>query len=92
LIYQDPRLEQKDHDIIDLIRKLRRELRHQVAINPVRLTGFLRRNTLARNLQGSNRIEGINADLAEAIAIVDEEKPETLEEEAEKTSPALEWP
>jgi Fic family protein len=35
-------------------------------------------------LQGSNSIEGINADLAEAVAIVDEEKPETLEEEAEK--------
>jgi Fic family protein len=29
-------------------------------------------------------IEGINADLAEAVAIVDEEKPETLEEETEK--------
>jgi len=63
---------------------LRRELRHQVAINPVCWTGFLRRNTLARNLQGSNSIEGINADLAEAIAIIDEEKPETLEEETEK--------
>jgi hypothetical protein len=59
-------------------------LRHQVAINSVRWTGFLRRNTLARNLQGSNSIEGIIADLAEAIAIIDEEKPETLEEEAKK--------
>jgi Fic family protein len=84
MIYQYPSLEQEDHHVLDLIRQLRRELRHQVAINPVRWTGFLRRNTLARNLQGSNSIEGINADLAEAIAIIDEEKPETLEEETEK--------
>jgi Fic family protein len=84
MIYRYPILGQDDHYVIDLIRQLRRELRHQVAMNPVRWTGFLRRNTLARNLQGSNSIEGINADLAEAIAIIDEEKPETLEEEAEK--------
>jgi Fic family protein len=84
MIYQYPILAQEDHHVIDLIRQLRRELRHQVAVNPVRLTGFLRRNTLARNLQGSNSIEGINADLAEVIAIIDEEKPETLEEETEK--------
>ena len=67
-----------------MIEQLRRDLRHQVNVNPIRWTGFLRRNTFARALQGSNSIEGINADLAEAVAIVDEEKPETLEEEAQK--------
>jgi Fic/DOC family len=50
----------------------------------VRWTGFLRRNTFARAVQGSNSIEGINANLAEAVAIVDDEKPETLQEETEK--------
>ena len=49
--------------------------------NPTRWQGFLRRNTFARALQGSNSIEGINANLAEAVAIMDDEKPETLEEE-----------
>ncbi len=32
-------------------------------------------------MRGSNTIEGINANLAEAVAIVDEQKPVTLEEE-----------
>ena len=84
VIYPYPSLGVEDRDVLEMIRQLRRELRHQVAVNPVRWTGFLRRNTFARNLQGSNSIEGINANLAEAVAIVDEEKPETLEEEAEK--------
>lgn len=84
MIYQFPKLEAEDRDVLEMIRQLRRDLRHQVAVNPVRWTGFLRRNTFARALQGSNSIEGINADLSEAVAIVDEEKPETLEEETEK--------
>ena len=79
-----PKVGQQDHDVLEMIRQLRRDLRHEVNVNPVRWTGFLRRNTFARALQGSNSIEGINADLSEAVAIVDEEKPETLEEEAEK--------
>jgi Fic family protein len=84
MIFEYPKLEAQDNQVIEMIRELRRDLRHQVNTNPVRWTGFLRRNTFARALQGSNSIEGINANLAEAIAIVDEEKPETLEEEAEK--------
>ena len=84
MIFQYPTLAQPDRAVLELIRQLRRDLRHQVNVNPVRWTGFLRRNTFARALQGSNSIEGINADLAEAVAIIDEEKPETLEEETEK--------
>jgi Fic family protein len=74
----------QDRQVLEMIRQLRRDLRHQVNINPVRWTGFLRRNTFARAVQGSNSIEGINANLAEAVAIVDEERPETLQEETEK--------
>jgi Fic family protein len=84
MIFQYPKLQNEDAQVLEMIRHLRRELRHQVAVNPVRWTGFLRRNTFARALQGSNSIEGINADLSEAVAIVDDEKPETLEEEAQK--------
>ncbi len=84
MIHLYPKLESDDRDVLEMIRQLRRDLRHQVAVNPLRWTGFLRRNTFARALQGSNSIEGINADLSEAVAIVDEEKPETLEEEAQK--------
>jgi Fic family protein len=81
MIFQYPKLDTLDLQVLEIIRQLRRDLRHQVNVNPVRWTGFLRRNTFARALQGSNSIEGINADLAEAVAIVDDEKPETLEEE-----------
>ncbi len=84
MIHEYPKIETPDQEVLEMIRQLRRDLRHQVNVNPVRWTGFLRRNTFARALQGSNSIEGINADLAEAVAIVDEEKPETLEHEAEK--------
>lgn len=84
MIFQYPKLADADREVLVMIRQLRRDLRHQVQVNPVRWTGFLRRNTFARALQGSNSIEGINADLAQAMAIVDEEKPETLQEEIEK--------
>jgi Fic family protein len=84
MIFQYPKLAPEDHEALEMIRDFRGSLRHQVALNPVRWTGFLRRNTFARALQGSNSIEGINATLAEAVAIVDEDKPETLEEETEK--------
>ena len=84
MIFQYPKLEGPDHEVLEMIRQLRRDLRHQVNVNPVRWTGFLRRNTFARALQGSNSIEGIHADLAQAVRIVDKEKPETMQEETEK--------
>lgn len=84
MLSQYPKLQAEDNQVLEMIRGLRRDLRHQVNVNPVRWDGFLRRNTFARNLQGSNSIEGINADLAEAVAIIDDEKPETMEEETQK--------
>lgn len=44
----------------------------------------MRRSTFARALQGSNSIEGLNASLADAMAIVDEDRPQSMEEETEK--------
>lgn len=84
MIYEYPKLEAIDQDVLGMIREQRRLLRHQVSQNPVRWTGFLRKNTFARALQGSNSIEGINANLVEAVAIIDNERPETLEEETVK--------
>lgn len=81
MIFAYPKLETIDHDVLGLIRQDRQTLRFQVSGNPVRWTGFLRRSTFARALRGSNTIEGINADLADAVAIIDDQKPETLEEE-----------
>lgn len=82
MIFSYPNLESLDFDVLDMIREQRARLRFQVNENPIRWTGFLRRNTIARAIQGSNSIEGIHANLAEAVAIVDDERPETLEEEA----------
>jgi Fic family protein len=81
MIHEYPKLEAIDQDVLGLIREQRNLLRYQVAHNPLRWKGFLSRNTEARALQGSNSIEGINADADEAMAIVDNERPETLEDE-----------
>lgn len=81
MIHAYPKLEAIDQDVLSMIREQRRLLRHQVGQNPLRWNGFLRKNTIARALQGSNSIEGINANLDEAFAIIDDERPETLEEE-----------
>lgn len=81
MIHAYPTLEAIDQDVLAMIRQQRRLLRHQVGQNPLRWNGFLRKNTMARALQGSNSIEGINANLDEAFAIIDDERPETLEEE-----------
>lgn len=81
MIHAYPKLEAVDLDVLGMIREQRRLLRHQVGQNPLRWNGFLRKNTFARALQGSNSIEGINANLDEAVAIIDDERPETLEEE-----------
>jgi Fic family protein len=81
MIYRVPILRPIDRDVIGLINEQRQQLEYRVNRNPGRWTGFLRRNTFARALQGSNSIEGINADLAEAVAIIDDERPESLQEE-----------
>ena len=81
MIYAYPTLDATDHAVLGMIQEQRNLLRYQVSQNPGRWSGFLRRNTLARALQGSNSIEGYNANLAEAQAVVDDERPETLEDE-----------
>ena len=84
MIYQFPGLETPDHDVLGLIHKQRAELQYLINQNPVRWTGSLRRNTFARAVQGSNSIEGYIANLAEAIEIIDDGKPENVEEETIK--------
>jgi Fic family protein len=81
MIFATPKLSQADLDVLSLIKEQREKLRYAVVQNPNRWTGFLRRTTFARALQGSNTIEGINATLSQAAAIIDNEKPETIEEE-----------
>jgi Fic family protein len=84
MIFAYPTLEALDHEVLGMIKEQRDLLRFQVSQSPNRWQGFLRRNTFARALQGSNSIEGYNVTLAEAVAIVDDEKPETIEDETAK--------
>ena len=81
MVFATPPIDTADRDVLGLIHDQRKQLRFNINQNPVRWTGFLRRNTFARAMQGSNSIEGIDASLDEAVAIVDNEKPETVEEE-----------
>lgn len=84
MIYQIPALEQADHAVLGLIHEQRAQLQYLINQNPVRWTGSLRRNTFARAVQGSNSIEGYTANLADAVEIIDDEKPETVEAETIK--------
>lgn len=81
MIFGTPALGTEDLEVLDLIKRLRDQLKYAVVQNHNRWKGFLRRTTFARALQGSNSIEGINANMNQAIAIIDDEKPETVEEE-----------
>jgi Fic family protein len=81
MIYAIPTLAAEDLEVLKRLHEQREQLRYSVAKSPNRWTGFLRRTTFARALQGSNSIEGINASLSDAVAIIDDEKPETVEEE-----------
>jgi Fic family protein len=84
MIYGTPKLTAVDEAVLAMIQQQRSQLRHYVSQNQARWTGFLRRQTFARAVQGSNSIEGYNAELADVMAIVDDEKPETVEEETIK--------
>jgi Fic family protein len=72
MVYKAPRLGQEEDDVLDLIAKLREELRDRVA-EPRRWNGSLRRMSFAKAVQASNSIEGYDASLDDVVAAVDGE-------------------
>lgn len=80
-IYRPPELDAADLAVINLIEEQKQRLRHYVQNNPQRWGGLLRRNTLARSIQGSNTIEGYNATIDDAMAAVEDEEPMDANEE-----------
>lgn len=74
MIFQPAQLSAQELLVIDKITILRSQLRFP-AIAPLRWYGMLRRNTLARAIQGSNSIEGFNVTQEDAIAAVEGEEP-----------------
>lgn len=73
MIYQEPQLDAEDRAVLDLLADQRKKLALYTQHNPRRWMGSIRRRAFAKAIQGSNSIEGYNASLDEAIAVVEEE-------------------
>jgi Fic family protein len=74
MLFSPPLLGEAELRVLQDISELRDSLRSAL-YEPRRWTGSLRRLSLARHVQGSNSIEGINADLDAAAAVIDGEAP-----------------
>lgn len=75
MLYQAKALGEKQKEVLAQIESLRRELRYAVDQNPRRWQGLFRRSTFARNIRGSNSIEGYNVTVEDAIAAAAGEEP-----------------
>jgi Fic family protein len=69
-----PALDDREIRVLEEIEGLRKTLRWQLS-EPRRWTGSLRRLSFARNIQGSNSIEGFIAGLDDAAAVAAGEEP-----------------
>ncbi|MGW8483529.1 Fic family protein [Microbacterium sp. NPDC055903] len=78
-----PELDPQEQDVRADIQDFNDRLALQVRQGN-RWTAPLRRMTFARNVQGSNSIEGINASVDDVAAIAQGEKPSTVDEETER--------
>lgn len=75
MLYKLPVVPPECLQVIDMIIDLRKKLRFSLSDTRHRWTGILRRSTFARNIQGSNSIEGYKVDYSDAVAAVDGEEP-----------------
>lgn len=73
-LYRAPVLDSQELKVVEQIVTLRERLRNRVNQSR-RWTGSLARVTFARNIQGSNSIEGYNVTVEDAIAAVEGEEP-----------------
>jgi Fic family protein len=76
MLFRPPALDEKQKVVVARTEGLRRELRYAVDQNPRRWQGLLRRSTFARNIRGSNSIEGYNVTVEDAIAAAAGEEPQ----------------
>lgn len=82
-MYVAPDLDEAERAVRAEIQDLNEKLALQVRQHN-RWTAPLRRMTLARNVQGSNSIEGINASVDDVAAIAAGEKPVSVDEETQR--------
>ena len=75
MIFRSPDLPDAYSQVIEKIVELRKKLQFSTSDNLNRWTGFLARLSYARLIHGSNTMEGVNASLEDAAAVVDGEEP-----------------
>jgi Fic family protein len=73
-LFTAPVLDDREREVLGEIAALKQSLRFQLH-EPRRWSGALRRMTFARNIQGSNSIEGFDAGLDDANAVALGEEP-----------------
>jgi Fic family protein len=73
-LFKSPELDETELAVLVALDRLKSDLKYLTG-QPRRWTGLLRRNALARAVQGSNSIEGYNVTLEDAIAAVEGEEP-----------------
>jgi Fic family protein len=81
MIYQTPKLEERDFEIIDEIESLRKQLLYQLH-NSRRWYGSIRRLSQAKAIQSSTNIEGYTVSEDDALAaVLEDEKPTTAKDQ-----------
>ncbi len=84
MIFKTPNLDEQELLVLDEIQALAKSLDRQLQIHaPRRWFGSIRRAAMARAIQGSNSIEGFNAQVDDAAAIELGEKTLSADEEAQ---------
>jgi Fic family protein len=74
MLFVTPEPDGRELEVLAEVEDLKQRLRHQLT-EPRRWYGPLRRTQAARQVQGSNSIEGYDAKLDDAAAIIDHEEP-----------------
>jgi Fic family protein len=79
MIFKTPTPNAREMEVIAQIDKIGTSLQSTLQ-TPQRWTGLLRRNMVARAIQGSNTVEGYNVTFEEAVAVVEDEEIDQDEE------------
>lgn len=72
MIFRTPEPSQKELEAIEVVLEIYRGVRRAIQ-SPKQWYGFLRRNLLAKAIQGSNSIEGYNVTFEDAVALIERE-------------------
>ena len=88
MLFSPPPLQSAEREVLERIEELRKALRYATAERR-RWTRLLRRVLFARNIRGSNSIEGYDVSLDDALAIALMEDEETLDAEQESKAAVL---